>query len=241
MKMRPRRHHGIHRLPARGRQQGHTRVPRRRISDYSSRRIIDKMLLNYRSIGMIHLLFPKAAIIHLVRDPMDTLLSCYKTRFTDESSIYTLHPSTLAREYGLYLDIMRHFRQQLPPGRITDVSYTALVTQPRAALVPVLRQMRHVVQQEGGVPVELVWDEGMVQHHIAANAAMKSEGERNDDNSPSDVSKGVETLSPVSRTASYLQVKKPLQQRCGPGYATRSILGPPRGLPQVREGSAGAG
>lgn len=191
--------------------KGYTRVPTGGDSaDYSSRRIIDKMLLNYRSIGMIHLLFPKAAIIHLVRDPMDTLLSCYKTRFTDDSSIYTLHPATLAREYGLYLDIMRHFRQQLPPGRITDVSYTALVTQPRATLVPVLRQMRHVVQQEGGVPVELVWDEGMVRHHIAANAAMKSEGERNDDNSPSDVSKGVETLSPVSRTASYLQVKKPL-------------------------------
>ena len=36
--------------------------------------------MNYRNIGLIHLLFPYATILHLVRDPMDTLYSCYSSK-----------------------------------------------------------------------------------------------------------------------------------------------------------------
>ena len=45
--------------------------------------IIDKMLFNYRNIGLIHLVFPHAIILHTVRDPMDTLFGCYKQKFDD--------------------------------------------------------------------------------------------------------------------------------------------------------------
>ena len=188
--------------------KGYSRIPTGgETNDYSSRRIIDKMLLNYRSIGMIHLLFPKAPILHLVRDPMDTLLSCYKTRFVDDSSLYTLHPDTLAREFGLYMDIMRHFRSQLPPGRIIDVSYSALVTQPRATLAPVLRKIRQAEQADdrSSDSIDLAWHEGLVRHHrMSASRGGEDESEGGDDDSLG------EQHSPVSRTASYLQVKKPL-------------------------------
>eukprot|EP01041_Mallomonas_annulata_P013597 gene13597-28873_t len=46
-------------------------------------RVVDKMLFNYRNIGFIHLVFPNAVIIHTIRDPLDTLLSCYKHKFDD--------------------------------------------------------------------------------------------------------------------------------------------------------------
>eukprot|EP01041_Mallomonas_annulata_P013383 gene13383-28372_t len=47
------------------------------------KRVVDKMLFNYRNIGFIHLVFPNAVIIHTIRDPLDTLLSCYKHKFDD--------------------------------------------------------------------------------------------------------------------------------------------------------------
>ena len=42
------------------------------------KRLADKQLFNYRNIGFIRLMFPHAVILHTMRDPMDTLFSCYK-------------------------------------------------------------------------------------------------------------------------------------------------------------------
>src|SRR5262249_14328662 len=39
-------------------------------------RIIDKMPSNYYFAGLIHLSLPNATIIHTVRDPVDTCISC---------------------------------------------------------------------------------------------------------------------------------------------------------------------
>jgi hypothetical protein len=76
-------------------------------------RVIDKMLLNYRNIGLIHLIFPQAIILHTMRDPMDTLWSCMTHRFGDEAA-YTLDYRLLVQEYILYLKTMHHFRNTLP-------------------------------------------------------------------------------------------------------------------------------
>jgi hypothetical protein len=46
-------------------------------------RIIDKMLFNYRNVGLIHLVFPNAVILHTIRDPLDTIFGCYKQKFDD--------------------------------------------------------------------------------------------------------------------------------------------------------------
>ena len=54
--------------------------------------VVDKMLFNFRSIGFIHLLFPQATILHMVRDPMDTLWSCYKQKFDDPSLAFSHSP-----------------------------------------------------------------------------------------------------------------------------------------------------
>jgi hypothetical protein len=48
-----------------------------------STRVVDKMLFNYRNVGLIHLLFPNAVILHTVRDPMDTIWSIYRHKFDD--------------------------------------------------------------------------------------------------------------------------------------------------------------
>ena len=51
-------------------------TPRRQIS-----RIIDKMPANFRYAGLIRMALPQARIIHTVRDPVDTCLSCFAIPF----------------------------------------------------------------------------------------------------------------------------------------------------------------
>ena len=52
------------------------------VDDESVTRIVDKHLLNFQFIGLIFSMFPKAKIIHTVRNPLDTCLSCFFQNFT---------------------------------------------------------------------------------------------------------------------------------------------------------------
>lgn len=106
------------------------------------KRIVDKMLGNYKNIALILLLFPEATIIHTTRGPMDTLFSCLKNRFSDASMLYTLDPAALAGEYAMYRRFMRHYRTALPPGRIIEVQYEDLTCSPEATLRRVLKAMK---------------------------------------------------------------------------------------------------
>jgi hypothetical protein len=96
-------------------------------------RVVDKMLANYKNIALIHLIYPHAPIIYIYRDPLDVILSCYTQRFGSIGLVFTHSPNALVTEYILHLQIMHHFRQQLP-GRIIDVSYEALVLQPESTM-----------------------------------------------------------------------------------------------------------
>jgi len=49
--------------------------------DVAPQRFVDKMLNNYYNVGFIHMLFPKALILHVIREPMDTIFSAYKHEF----------------------------------------------------------------------------------------------------------------------------------------------------------------
>jgi len=77
-------------------------------------RFVDKMIGNYFNIGLIHLVFPNAIIINMVRDPLDTLYSCYTTRFGVDSLKYTLYYKALVHHYTQYLEVVQHFRTVLP-------------------------------------------------------------------------------------------------------------------------------
>ena len=43
---------------------------------------VNKLPDNFLYIGLIRLILPNARIIHTVRNPLDTCLSCYSTLFT---------------------------------------------------------------------------------------------------------------------------------------------------------------
>ena len=89
-------------------------------------RFVDKMLNNYYNIGFIHMLFPRALILHVIREPMDTIFSAYKHEFPPGTLDYTSDFKSLAELYHSYRDLMDHWDKELP-GRVTHVSTLKLL------------------------------------------------------------------------------------------------------------------
>ena len=83
------------------------------------------MLSNYVYVGLIHLALPNATIIHTIRDPVDTCISCFSKLFPEGHYTYDL--AELGRYYRHYQRLMAHWHRVLPPGRILDVRYEDVV------------------------------------------------------------------------------------------------------------------
>lgn len=115
-------------------------------------RIVDKQLSNFLLIGTIRLVFPNARIVHTIRDPLDTCLSCYSKVFaTAHPFIYDL--AELGRYYRCYTELMAHWRSALPPGSVLDVVYENVVDDLEG-------QARRLIEY-CGVP----WDERCLSFH----------------------------------------------------------------------------
>lgn len=84
-----------------------------RSMDEDAARITDKMPFNYYTLGLIHLLFPKAPLIHCMRHPLDNCLSCYFLRFVDKMSFST-NLEQLGEIYTIHSQIMDHWKSVLP-------------------------------------------------------------------------------------------------------------------------------
>lgn len=91
-----------------------------------SRVFIDKMPANFIYCGLIRKALPKARIIHLVRDPMDSCYAVYKTLF-NQAYYFSYDFDELAAYYTTYHQLMRHWHEVMP-GAILDVRYEDLVT-----------------------------------------------------------------------------------------------------------------
>ena len=89
--------------------------------------ITDKMPANYIFAGLIHLALPRPFIIHTVRDPVDTCISCFSKLFTGVQN-YTYDLAELGRYYRRYQRLMEHWKRVLPQGRILDVHYENVVS-----------------------------------------------------------------------------------------------------------------
>jgi tetratricopeptide (TPR) repeat protein len=95
----------------------------------AARFVTDKMPVNYEKLGLIAEAFPTAPIIHLRRDPLDSCLSCFATLFS-RGQKFSYDLEELGRYYRLYEALMAHWRAVLPAGRLLDVAYEELVTDP---------------------------------------------------------------------------------------------------------------
>jgi tetratricopeptide (TPR) repeat protein len=92
----------------------------------AARRIVDKMPVNFSSIGLIRLILPNAKIIHTRRDPIDTCLSIFSKLFSgDQGFSYDL--AELGRYYSAYRRLMAHWRDLVPADVMLEVEYEDMV------------------------------------------------------------------------------------------------------------------
>lgn len=89
---------------------------------------VDKMPVNFLYCGLIKRALPNARIVHLTRDPMDTCFAVYKTLFK-QAYYFSYDFRELAAYYGAYRRLMAHWHAVVP-GKILDVRYEDLVTDP---------------------------------------------------------------------------------------------------------------
>ena len=108
------------------RRCGEAYVERLRALAPEAPRITDKMPDNHMFVGLIHLILPKAKIIHLRRDPLDTCLSCFSQHFASDIN-YAYDLRELGRYHRMYLDLMEHWRRVLPAGAMLEVQYESVV------------------------------------------------------------------------------------------------------------------
>src|SRR5205814_2518704 len=95
-----------------------------RISD-SALRITDKLPFNFRHLGLITALFPKARIIHCRRDPRDIAVSCYFIKFHRPIS-FACDLFELGTYLRHYQTLMAHWRGALPQPML-EIQYEELV------------------------------------------------------------------------------------------------------------------
>ena len=88
-------------------------------------RVTDKMPHNFMNVGLIATLFPNAAIIHVMRDPVDNCLSCFQQNFAMPHT-YSTDLADLGHHYREYRRVMAHWRAVLG-DRLYEVRYEDLV------------------------------------------------------------------------------------------------------------------
>jgi tetratricopeptide (TPR) repeat protein len=72
----------------------------------------DKMPLNETHLGLIGLVFPRAPIIHLLRHPLDVVLSTFSNHLTH--GFYCAYDLTsIAHHYVLVMELVEHYRREM--------------------------------------------------------------------------------------------------------------------------------
>jgi tetratricopeptide (TPR) repeat protein len=133
------------------RQAGSRYLDRIRAAAPDIERIVDKMPMNFRFIGLICLALPNARVIHVRRHSVDTCLSCFSLLFTGTHS-YAYDLTELGRYFRAYEGLMDHWRKVLPHFML-EVSYENVVED-------LEREARRIIDYCG-----LAWDEGCLRFY----------------------------------------------------------------------------
>ena len=86
---------------------------------------IDKMPNNFRHVGLIHLMLPRATIIDVRRHPLGAGFSVFKQHFAQGQS-FSYDLAEIGRYYRDYVALMDHVDRVLP-GRVHRVIYEDMV------------------------------------------------------------------------------------------------------------------
>ncbi len=120
----------------------------------NAKRVVNKSLENYRTLGLIAVLVPRATIIHCHRDPRDTCVSCYMSGILPRPHPYISDLGDLGFAYRQYERLIAHWKQVLPMP-ILDVCYETLVDDLDG-------QARRIIDFCG-----LTWDDKCLEFHAS--------------------------------------------------------------------------
>ena len=120
-------------------------------------RVVDKAPMNSDYLGLIHAVFPKARMIYLQRDPIDTCLSCYFQQFSAVLN-FTMDLTDLADYYREHRRLVAHWQRVLPPETLLVVPYAELVADQE-------NWTRRIIEFIG-----LPWDERCLNFHSTTRA-----------------------------------------------------------------------
>ena len=123
----------------------HARYPR-------FRHVTDKMPGNFLLIGFLHMMLPKAKIVHCAREAAATCLSIFKSHFRGDGHLYGYDLAELADFHNLYADMMAHWHAVLP-GVVHDVRYEDFVADQEG-------QSRALIEYLG-----LPWNDAVLAFH----------------------------------------------------------------------------
>jgi len=104
-----------------------------------SPRVVDKLPHNFDNVGLISLMFPNASIIHMDREPRDVAVSNFFQNFAARQGLMGFAYDL--RDIGHMLNdhdrIMAHWHE-LFPGRIYELNYQQLVSDPENVIADLL-------------------------------------------------------------------------------------------------------
>lgn len=122
------------------------------LHDETAPHIADKMPHNFDYVGLIALMFPRARIIHLDREPMDTALSNFQQNFGAAHGTmgFAFDLTWIGHMLNDHDRIMQHW-QECFPGRIFELNYERLVADPE----PTIRELLEFC--------ELPWEDNVMQ------------------------------------------------------------------------------
>jgi len=126
----------------------------------SGARVIDKQPYNFYYLPLIARLLPGAKIIHCVRDPMDTCLSCFTQNFAGAHP-YTTDLTWLGRYFRDYQRLMDAWIALREP-EVLDLRYEDVVRDPETNL-------RRATEFLG-----LDWDDRVLSFHTSERAVATS-------------------------------------------------------------------
>ncbi|MDE8350150.1 MAG: sulfotransferase [Acidocella sp.] len=96
----------------------------------------DKMPLNETHLGLISMLFPQSPIIHVIRHPLDVLLSVYSNHLT-HGFFCAAQMETIAEHFALIADLLEHYKDNLKM-RYLPVRYEDMVVDQEANVRKIL-------------------------------------------------------------------------------------------------------
>tara|TARA_B100000029_G_C17545246_1_gene948213 strand:+ start:100 stop:1653 length:1554 start_codon:yes stop_codon:yes gene_type:complete len=103
-----------------------------------TKRITDKMPLNFKWIGLIKLILPNAKVIHCTRNSKDICLSIFRNYFVSSELKYAYNQEEIGLYFNFYKDLMDYWKYILP-GYIHDVKYEELINNPEQEIKKLLK------------------------------------------------------------------------------------------------------